>query len=176
MNEKSIGKQEVYKGRVIKLDVHDVELSNGKKSKREIISHPGAVAVVAVDEKQHILMVRQYRFAAQKVLLEVPAGTLNIGENPLEAAPRELREETGYRPQHIERIGGIYVAPGYTTEYIHLFYAHTLVYDPLEMDDDEMIDVERLSFAEVFKKIESGEIEDGKSISSILQVARKLGF
>lgn len=171
MVETSLRMQPIYSGRVIKLEVHDVQLGNGKTSMRELVRHPGAVAVVPLDENGHVLMVRQFRFAAGQEMLEIPAGTLEVGEDPDVCAVRELREETGYAPGDIRRIGGIFVAPGYTTEFIHLYVARDLKHDPLAMDDDEQIAVERIPLPEVLGMIESGRITDGKTVVGILRVA-----
>lgn len=175
MHEKITHTEPIYSGRVVKLVVHDVELPDGKSSKRELIQHPGAVAIVALDPDQNVLLVRQYRIAADRVLVEIPAGTLNPGEDPETCAVRELQEETGYRPGQIEKIGGIFVAPGYTTEFIHLYIASDLSESRLAHDDDEFLEVDRMPLAEALKLIERGDIIDGKSISALLLVARRLG-
>lgn len=175
MHEKIIRTEEVYRGRVVRLQVHDVELPNGERSKRELVRHPGAVAVVALDADGRVLLVRQYRIAADRVLLEIPAGTLEPDEAPDVCAARELQEETGFRPGTLESLGGIFVAPGYTTEYIHLFLATGLEESALEGDSDEFIEVERLPLAEALALIERGELIDGKSITALLLVARRLG-
>jgi ADP-ribose pyrophosphatase len=176
MREKITHTESIYNGRVVKLVVHDVELPDGKPSKRELVKHPGAVAVVALDADQNVLLVRQYRIAADQILLEIPAGTLNPGEDPQVCAERELQEETGYRPGSIEKIGGIYVAPGYTTEFIHLYLATDLTDSKLAQDEDEFIEAERVPLTEALRYIESGQIIDGKSISALLLVARRLGI
>ena len=176
MHEKITHTESIYSGRVVKLVVHDVELPDGKSSKRELVQHPGAVAVVALDAEQNVLLVRQYRIAADQILLEIPAGTLNPGEDPEACAVRELQEETGYRPGQIEKIGGIFVAPGYTTEFIHLYLASDLIDSKLAQDEDEFLEVERLPLAEALKWVEQGDIIDGKSISALLLVARRLGM
>lgn len=176
MHEKITHTESIYNGRVVKLVVHDVELPDGKPSKRELVNHPGAVAVVALDAVQNVLLVRQYRIAADQILLEIPAGTLNPGEDPQVCAERELQEETGFRPGSIEKIGGIYVAPGYTTEFIHLYLATDLTESRLAQDDDEFIEAERMPLTEALNYVESGQIIDGKSIAALLLVARRLGI
>jgi ADP-ribose pyrophosphatase len=164
--------QSVYQGRVVKLSLLDVTLPNGEPGKRELIRHPGAVAIVAFDAADNVLLVRQYRIAADKVMSEIPAGTLNPGEEPALCAARELQEETGYRPGSLQSIGGVYPAPGYTTEFIHLFIARDLVHDPLPMDDDEFIEVDRLPLAAALAMVDNGEICDGKSVAGLLRAAR----
>lgn len=175
MREKITSTEQIYSGRVVNLVVHEVELPNGGHSRRELVRHPGAVAIVALDGERQVLLVRQYRIAADQILLEIPAGTLNPDEAPETCAIRELQEETGYKPGSIERIGGLFVAPGYTTEYIHLYLATDLQESLLEMDEDEFIELERVPLADALAMIERGEIIDGKSISGLLLVARRLG-
>lgn len=176
MREKITHTEAIYSGRVVTLVVHDVELPDGKPSKRELVQHPGAVAVVALDAEQNVLLVRQYRIAADQIMLEIPAGTLEAGEDPQVCAIRELQEETGFLPGTIEKIGGIYVAPGYTTEYIHLYLAKDLSASKLDQDEDEFLELNRVPLAAALRMIEAGEIIDGKSISALLLVARRLGL
>jgi ADP-ribose pyrophosphatase len=174
--EIAIHEEQIYDGRVIKLTIADVRLPNGATSKRELVRHPGAVAIVALDAENQVLLVRQYRFAAQRVMTEIPAGTLKTDEDPRLCAERELQEETGYYPGKLESLGGMFVAPGYTTEYIHLFLATDLRESRLAMDDDEFIAVDRVSLADALTLIQSGDIMDGKSIAGLLKVARMRGI
>ena len=176
MEETVLHKEEVFQGRVINLSVLDVRLPDGTQSKRELVKHPGAVAMVALDDSNHALLVRQYRIAAQRVMLEIPAGTLRANEPPLKCAERELQEETGYRPGKLEAIGGMFVAPGYTTEFIHLYLATDLHESRLKMDDDEFIEVERVPLAEAMAMITRGDLIDGKTIAGLMIVARRLGI
>ena len=176
MQETIIHTENVYYGRVVKLDLHEVRLPNGETSKREIIKHPGAVAMVALDDNQRILLVRQFRLAAGKVMLEIPAGTLEPDESPINCAERELQEETGFKPAKLESLGGIYTAPGYTTEFIHLFLATGLVSSSLDMDSDEFIELETFTLAEALNLVESGEINDSKTVAGLLRVSRRLGI
>jgi len=172
LNEQIIDRQQIYRGRVVKLDLVNVTLPDGQTSQREIITHPGAVAIVALDDAKNVLMVRQYRLAAGRVMLEIPAGTLEPDEAPIVCAERELQEETGYKPQNLTPIGGIFVAPGYTTEYIHLFRASNLIESRLEMDSDEFIEVIKIPFSQALDMVDKGEIQDAKSIAGLLRVAR----
>ena len=175
MEETTLHSEVVYEGRIVKLSILDVVLPDGKPAKRELIRHPGAVAMVAFDDDQNVLLVRQFRIAAGRVLLEIPAGTLEPGEAPLVCAERELQEETGYRPGKLEALGGIFPAPGYTTEFIHLFQASELTVSHLDHDDDEFIEVERMPLTKAIDLIDTGEIADGKSVAGLLRVARRLG-
>lgn len=174
MREKITSTQPIYDGRIVKLDVHQVELPDGATSEREVIRHPGAVAIVPLDSDHNTYLVRQYRIAADKITVEVPAGTLEPNEPPLTCAERELQEEIGYRAGSMQAMGGFFVAPGYTTEYIHLFLGTELVHDPLPGDDDEFIEVVKVSLAEARTWIDSGKIDDSKTIASLLRVTREL--
>jgi ADP-ribose pyrophosphatase len=176
MEEKATSSRRVYDGRVIKLDVLDVTLPNGQASQREIVKHPGAVAVVALDDERNILLVRQWRMAAERIMLEVPAGTLKPNEDPLVCADRELQEETGCKAGRFERLGAFFVAPGYTTEKIHLFLATNLSDSRLPMDDDEFIELVRIPLDDAIRRVVTGEIEDGKTITGILRAARLYGL
>lgn len=173
MKETILTTQRIYSGRVINLDVCEVELPNGERAKRELIRHPGATAIVAVDPQGSILLVRQYRTASEQVMNELPAGTLNNREDPAACAVRELQEETGYKPGKLESLGGFYVAPGYTTEYIHLFLATDLQESRLVGDADEFIEVQRVTLVEGLAMIERGEIKDGKTIIGLLKYAAR---
>lgn len=172
MNEKIISSQRIFSGRIVTLDLNEVELPDGQHQKREIIQHPGAVALVALDDQGHVLLVRQFRSAAAKVMWEIPAGVLNAGEAPTQAAIRELQEETGFKPGRIDSLGGLYTAPGYTTEFIHLFLAAQLVSAPLPQDEDEFIEVDHISLIDALVMIDRGEIQDAKTIIALLKFAR----
>lgn len=174
MDETILYTQHLYKGRIVKLDLHEVRLPDGNHSKREVITHPGAAAIVAIDADGKILLVRQYRTAAGKVLREIPAGTLNAEEPPAECAARELQEETGYKPGKLEPLTGFYPAPGYTTEFIHVFLATNLVESRLDADSDEFIEVDRVTLPDAIDMIVSGAIEDSKTIIGLMLAARRL--
>ncbi|MBX3064305.1 MAG: NUDIX hydrolase [Anaerolineae bacterium] len=172
--EKTLNSESIYSGRVIKLQVDSVELPNGQTSKREVIKHPGAVAMVPIDSDGRVIMVEQYRYTIGKMTLEIPAGTLKPDEDVVVCAERELQEETGYKPGKLVKLGAIYLAPGYSTELIHLFLATQLVESPLNMDEDEFIEVKRLSFSEIIAQIAEGKIQDAKTISAIMMARQKL--
>lgn len=174
MQETITHKEQVYDGRIVHLELLDVTLPNGETAKRELVRHPGAVAIVPLIGED-VLLVRQYRIAAGQTMLEIPAGTLNPGEAPLICAERELQEETGYKPGVLEPLGGIFTAPGYTTEFIHLYLARDLGESRLAMDDDEFIEVVRVPLREALEMLNTGEIKDGKSAAALLLAARRLG-
>ncbi len=173
MNEKILSSQRIYSGRIVTLDLNEVELSDGQHQMREVIVHPGAAALIALDNQNRILLVRQFRSAVAEIMSEVPAGLLNAGEDPMQAASRELQEETGYKPGKIERLGGFYTAPGYTTEYIHLFVATDLIESRLPADEDEFIELNHVTLESALAMIEQGEITDAKTIIALLMYARQ---
>jgi ADP-ribose pyrophosphatase len=174
MQETILKTEKIYSGRVIKLAVHDVQLPDGTTARRELVQHPGAVAIVALLPRRKVLFVRQFRIAAGKILSEIPAGTLKPNEPPEACAIRELQEETGYKPGKLASLGGFYVAPGYTTEYIHLYLATDLIESRLAGDADEFIEVEPVTLRAALAMIERGDIVDGKTITGLLRVARRL--
>lgn len=175
LNEKLITSEPAFLGKLVKLYVETFEQPDGQRVMREIVRHPGAVAMVPLTPDGAVMLVQQYRGAAQKALLEIPAGTLEPGEDPQEAAVRELQEEIGHKPGKLERIGGEFTAPGYTSEYIHLFMASDLTPSRLSQDEDERIEVVTLPLDEAVRRVMSGEIEDGKTIIGLLLTARRLG-
>ncbi len=165
----------IYSGRIVGLREDTVRMPNGRTAGREVVEHADVVAIVPLDGQGSVLMVRQYRLPAHAMLLEVPAGGVDEGEDIAAAAQRELQEETGYRAQRLERLGGLFVSPGYCTEFVHLFLATGLTEDAREADPDEDITVERVPLTEAVRLVEEGEIRDGKSIAGILLAARRPG-
>lgn len=158
----------IYKGHNISLRLDTIELPSGKETIREIVEHRGAVAVVALDNENNVLLERQFRYGPGKELLEIPAGGIDPGETPEETARREMQEETGYAPGRLERLGGFYSAPGYASEYLYLFLATELSPARLIAEDTEEIKLVRLPLAEAVELIRSGEIQDAKSIAGLL--------
>lgn len=171
MSEKILSTKRIYSGRIVTLDLSEVELPDGQHQMREIIRHPGATALIALDDQNRILLVRQFRSAAAQIMSEIPAGVLNLGEDPMTAAIRELQEETGYKPGKIEPLGGFYVAPGYSTEYIHLFVATQLTESRLPADVDEFIELDHVTLSDALAMIDRGEIQDAKTIIGLLRYA-----
>ncbi len=173
--ERVVASTRLHEGRILNLREDIVELANGRRAVREVVEHEEVVAIVPVDAAGQVLLVRQYRLAAGRSLLEVPAGGIEAGERAEDAAQRELREETGQRADRLQRLGGFYVSPGYCTEYLHLFLASGLSESAAEADPDEQIVVERLGVGEALALVESGQIEDAKSIVGLLVASRRLG-
>lgn len=166
--EERISGEIVFKGCMLRLDRDIVRLPNGLEASREVVKHPGAVGIVALQD-QHLLLVRQYRYAIGQETLEIPAGKLDPQEQPLDCAERELREETGYRGT-MEHISSFFTTPGFTDEVIHLFLAQDLVWDPLTPDDDEFLGFERIPWEEAVQKALQNKFNDAKTILGILLV------
>ena len=156
------------------LQVHDVQLANGQMSKREVVHHRGAVAVIVTDDEKNVLLVQQYRLPVGQVMWEIPAGTLEPDEAPQACAIRELQEEAGYKPLTLIALGGIHPAPGYTTEFIHIYWAREIVKSTLESDTDEFVEAHWKPLVDALEMITSGAITDGKTITALLRVAREL--
>ena len=170
LSEKVIGSDLIHDGKIVHLYVDTLQLPNGNTTRRETVRHSGAVAIVPLDGDGSVVLVRQYRHAAGRALLEIPAGTLNQGEDPDQCAIRELQEETGYKPGKLQKIGGIFVAPGYSTEFIHLYLATDLTVSRLAMDVDEFIEVQHVPLPDVLNRIRSGDIPDAKTICAVFLV------
>lgn len=164
--EKTLKHEKVFEGKFISIDRDDVELANGQKSFREVIRHPGGVVIVA-HKDDSILLVKQYRYPISKVELELPAGKLEYGENPDEAAPRELEEETGYIAKTWKSLGYIYTTPGICDEKLYLYYATDLIFKKQNPDEDEIIEYFEYNLKEVFELIAKGEINDSKTICAL---------
>jgi ADP-ribose pyrophosphatase len=172
--EPTIESSNVYKGKILALRVDTVRLQDGRVSYREIVEHPGAVAIVALDKQNQVVLVTQYRKAANEFLLEIPAGTLEPRETPEACARRELEEETGYRTSHLVPVGHFFTAPGFCTEVIYTFLARGLKKGTARPDEGEEINTKLVPLTQVPNLIKSGEIHDGKSIASLLMVLNNM--
>lgn len=174
--EKTIHSERLYEGKVINLKVDDVSLPNGKQSKRELIEHPGAVAIIAVTDEQKIIMVEQYRKALERSLVEIPAGKLEPGEAPETTAMRELEEETGYSAQKLEKLISFSTSPGFADEVVHLFLAvglHKAVNGAVT-DDDEFVELMEVTVADAEEMIRSERIYDAKTAYAVQWVKNYL--
>ena len=170
LREKTIDTKEIYKGRVISLSVDTVITPGGNEATRELVHHPGGVAVVAIDNDDMIYLVRQYRIPYDDILLEIPAGKLDSKEeNPKDAAARELSEETGLVAKEIKHIGDFYPSVGFLDENLRLFVATGLSEGQTHPDEDEYLDVVKMPFDEAVKLVIDGTIKDGKTIAGILK-------
>lgn len=164
--EKLLRQEPIYKGRVINITKDEVVCPNGQTSLREIVHHRGGVAILfKVDDK--FIFEKQYRYAMNEEIIEMPAGKLEEGEIPLEAAKRELLEETGYRPLEMIHLGDSFPTPGYSTEVIHLYYCPKAIKEERHLDNDECIDLIYLTLEEIEEMIAQGKIKDSKSVASI---------
>jgi len=166
--EKKLASQQIYQGHAVNIRVDTVEKASGKKTTRDIVEHSDCVAIVALDEQDNVLLVRQFRHAVDRFLLEIPAGGIDPGEEPVDSVRRELQEEIGYFPRKIDKLAGFYSIPGYGTEYLHCFLATDLVPSRLIAEDTDDIELVRISLDEIPRLIASGEICDGKSIAALL--------
>jgi ADP-ribose pyrophosphatase len=166
--EKTLSSQIIYEGRVVKLRVDTVQTVGGRQTTREIVEHADCVAIIAVDAEDNVLLVKQFRKPVEKELLEIPAGGIDAGEDAEAAVIREMREETGFWPQHVEHLGGFYSAPGYGTEYLYLYLATDLTPSQLYAEDTEAIEVVPVPVNQITELFTSGRICDAKSIAGLL--------
>ena len=174
MNYRIVKSEEIFHGKVFNTIVNQIEYDSGNKAVREVAEHPGGAVVVPVTEDGKIVMVTQHRFPMNKVLLELPAGKLNKGENPFVCAVRELEEETGYKSENVRELGSIYTTPGYSTEKLWIYLAKDLKQGNHNREEGEFgMEVFEFSLDEIEKKISNGEIVDGKTICGIF-LAKKL--
>lgn len=167
----------IYEGKKATVKVHTVDLGAGRTSTREIIEHPGVAAIVPIDADGNVVLVRQYRLAVGDMMLEIPAGVLDGDEPPDVGAQRELQEETSLRAGKLTPLGPrFYVSPGISTEWIQVFLAQDLHEAPLDPDEDEDIEIERIPLADAVRMVERGELRDAKSITGILLAAKRLNI
>ena len=169
--ERTISSQRVFQGRIVGVRVETVAIPDGGEATREIVEHGDSVVVVPMTDEGEVVLVRQYRKAIERTLLEAPAGGLEEGESPEEAVARELQEETGYRAERLVRLGGFWTTPGFCTEYMHAYLATGLHPGTATPEEDERIQVERLPLTRALEMVRSGEIEDAKSVAALLLVA-----
>ena len=167
MQERKLSSEMKFDGKLIKV-TYDVAEVNGKEAWREVVHHPGASAVVAIDEDNRIIMEKQFRYALNDYLLEIPAGKLDAGEDPLVCAKRELEEETGIIASEWISLGTIATSPGFCNEVIHLYVAKGLSKGEIHWDEDEYVEVERYTFDELLQRIKDEKIKDSKSLSALL--------
>jgi ADP-ribose pyrophosphatase len=165
--EKTISSQSIYDGRAVKLRVDTVQMPGGRETTREVVEHSDCVAIVAIDETDNVLLVKQFRHPVGLELLEIPAGGIDPGEDAETAVQRELREEIGYLPKKIKRLGGFYSTPGYCTEYLYLYLATELAPSQLYAEDTENIETVRVPINQIPSLIISGQIQDAKSIAGL---------
>lgn len=168
--EKTIEEKNIYNGKIVKLDLEVVELPNGKTSNREIVRHPGGVAILAFKDQDTVLFVEQFRKPLDKAIYELPAGKLEYGEDSKTCAERELEEETGYKAESLEYLGKIVSSPGFCDEYIYIYKAEKLYQGKIGGDEDEFINIHEFRMQDIKRMIKSGEIFDAKTICAFMYI------
>ncbi len=168
LREELLNSTIAFQGKLLTISVDSVRLPDGMLTTREVVAHPGAVAMVPLLDADHVLLVRQWRHPAGRALLEIPAGTLSPGEDPRDCATRELMEEIAYRPRQLTRLTSMYLAPGYSSETLHVFLAEDLIPEKLAHDEDERIEVVPVTWDDIESLLRNGEIADAKSICGLL--------
>jgi len=168
MNFRPLHRQEIYRSRVFDVEKVTMQLPDGKVRDYDLVKHAGAVTIVPVDLEGNILFVRQYRIGAEKELLELPAGVINNEEAPEIAAAREVREETGMAAGKLTLIGNFYLAPGYSSEYMHVYLATDLYHAPLQQDEDEFLHLEAVKVEKALQMAHAAQIYDGKTLAALL--------
>ena len=168
VEEKTLSSRLVYEGRAVKLRVDTVQTLDGRQTTREVVEHSDCVAIIALDADDKALLVKQFRKPVGKELLEIPAGGIGPDEDPVTTVCREMREETGYLPRKVEKLGGFYSTPGYCTEYLYLYLATDLTPSPLHAEDTDSISLVRVLTTQIPSLIASGNICDAKSIAGLL--------
>lgn len=176
MREKLVKSEEIFNGKVIRLKKEVVLLPNGEEAGREIVNHPGGVAILPLDNENNVYMVRQYRRPFDDILLEIPAGKLNYGEDPFACGTRELEEETGLVAEKYDYLGKFYVTPGFCSEVIHLYLARGLKKGEAHLDEDEFLEVYKMPFDELFSMVMNNEIKDAKTAIAILKTKALLSL
>src|SRR2546421_7651004 len=171
----TVGTEYVYRGRVVTVRIDTVRTADGREIRREVVEHHGAVAIVPRLDAETILMIRQFRQAVGEELLEIPAGTLETGEDADACAARELEEEIGYRAGRLQRMFSQYLAPGYSNEVLHAYLGQDLTLTAVRPDEDEQIEVVRVRVSDIEPMILDGRIRDAKSIAALLVALRVIG-
>lgn len=171
LTEKTLSSKTVFDGRILHITLDEVELPNGRQSKREVVNHPGGVAVAALDEENNLLFVRQFRYPYKEVVLELPAGKLEKGSTPLENGKRELLEETGAEGYSYISLGQLYPSPGYTSEIIHLYACRVKSVGESRPDDGEFLNVEKIPLDKAVEMVLNNMIPDSKTQVAVLKTA-----
>lgn len=170
LEEKTLSTKQIFEGKIISVQVDTVQLPNGEQSTRELVKHPGAVAVIPVTKNGKIIMVRQFRKALEKEIIEIPAGKLELGEAPEVTATRELEEETGYTTKQLQYVQSFYTSPGFADEIIYLYYTDQLepMIDEAELDEDEFVEVMEVSLDEAETFMKEEKIHDAKTVFALM--------
>lgn len=174
LTEKTLTSESIFEGKVIHVKHDKVELENGETAMREIVEHPGGVCVAALTDKEELLFVRQFRYPYKEITLELPAGKLEKGQNPLENGKRELLEETGAVGREYITLGKVYPSPGYCGEIIHLYFCKIDHYEHQQLDEDEFLNAERIPLQKAVELVMNNEIPDAKTQIAVLKTAALL--
>ncbi len=173
--EKTVSTEHIFDGQIIKVRKDTVRLPNGGTGTREIVEHPGGVAVVALDNEKNVYLVRQYRHPFEEVILEIPAGKLDHhGEDPFGCCKRELKEETGFSAEKFDYLGAFMLSPGFCREWIHIYLARNLTAGDACLDPDEFLEVEKLPISKLVEMIMDNQIKDAKTVMGILKTSELL--
>ena len=173
--EKRLDGEVKYSGVIVNVRLDRAQLENGKIVRREVVEHPGGVGILPVDDEGYCYMVRQFRYPFSRQLLEIPAGKLEYGEDPLDCAVRELSEETGFTAGELIPLGKCLTSPGFSSEVLHLYLARGLRAGKAHLDEDEFLNVEKHPLSELLAMADRNELEDGKTVIAVLKAARVLG-
>lgn len=174
LTEKTLSSTSVFDGRILHITLDEIELPNGKKSKREVVNHPGGVTVAALDDENNLYFVKQFRYPYKEVVLELPAGKLEKGSTPLENGKRELMEETGAEGYSYMSLGQLYPSPGYTNEIIHLYVCRVKSESESCPDDGEFLNVEKIPLDKAVEMVLNNQIPDAKTQVAVLKTAMLL--
>lgn len=169
--EKTLQSSEIFKGRIINVTLDEVELENGKKSTREIVGHSGGVCIAALTKENELLFVRQFRYPYHEVVLELPAGKLEPGQDPLENGKRELLEETGAVGHSYVPLGQLYPSPGYCAEIIHLYFCRVESFQQALPDEDEFLEAEKIPLDKAVEMVLQNQVPDAKTQTAVLKTA-----
>ena len=176
LTERMVSSQTIFEGKIVRVTVDEARLPNGRLATREVVYHPGGVAILALDTDNQVTLVRQYRYPIGQLLLELPAGKLDAGEDHLPAAKRELSEETGLEAEEYTYLGHILASPDFCDESLHMYLARGLKRSAQHPDEDEFLDVVTMPFAELADRVMDGTIADAKTVATVLKVKVLLGL
>ncbi|NLO45814.1 MAG: NUDIX hydrolase [Clostridiales bacterium] len=174
--EKTLEQTYVHKGKILNLRVDRAELPNGKECVREVVEHDGGVTIAALTDENELLFVRQYRYPYSEIVMELPAGKLERGENPFKAGVRELKEETGASASEYIDLGRYYPSPGYCGETIYMYGATGLSFSEQELDEDEFLEIEKIPLMKAVEMVLNNEIPDGKTQTAVLKMAMRVWY
>jgi ADP-ribose pyrophosphatase len=172
---KTIATEQVYKGHVVGLRIDQVQLEDGRVVRQEVVEHVSSIGVIPMWDEETVILIRQHRHPTGEVLLEIPAGSFDPDESAEACAQRELAEEIGYRADDIIPLGGFYLAPGWATEFMHIFLARSLRPAQADPDEDERISQERVSLTELDRRVAAGEIRDAKTLAALFLARGRMG-